>query len=324
MKITAWQVGPGGLAMVPENELTPDWNELSRALEAEDHPYWIDVVGASPEWVTEALTAVGAGPAIQRRISHHHHMVTALSSADISYFRLPVTRRHRYEREFLNVLWSERQLVTWRPHEAKGLKRLAHRLDDPSEAVLITSLPRAIVAICVALAVNSYEYSQRLRHQIDKMEDDADSWGEIRGDLNEADSRLHLLDEITSAYAQVFAMIRNEGLDFDGDPTPMAHLDDAINITSSVARSLRTLYNRLTTLRQRQAEYSSQKTNARLGVLSVLSAIFLPLTLLTGIYGMNFTNMPELGVRWAYPVLLMFMVTITGSLWVFFRRKGWP
>ena len=251
-------------------------------------------------------------------------MVTALSSGDTFYFRVPVARRHRNKSEFLNVLWNEQLLVTWRPHEAKRFKRFLHRLDDPSEALLITSLPRVVVAICVAMAVSAFEYSQRLRRQIDKMTDDANNTGQIHGDLNGADTRLHLLDEITGAYTQVFAMIRNEGLDFDDDPTPMAHLNDAINITSGVAQSLQMFYNRLATLRQRQAEYSSQKTNARLGLLSVLSAIFLPLTLLTGIFGMNFEYMPELGMKWAYPVLLLFMVTLTGSLWVYFRRKGWP
>jgi magnesium transporter len=80
----------------------------------------------------------------------------------------------------------------------------------------------------------------------------------------------------------------------------------------------------LNTLRQRESEYTNHKTNRRLGLLSVLSAIFLPLTLLTGIFGMNFENMPGLELSWAYPALLLSMLVIGLLLWRYFVRRGWP
>jgi len=58
-------------------------------------------------------------------------------------------------------------------------------------------------------------------------------------------------------------------------------------------------------------------------VLAVAGAIFLPLTLLAGIYGMNFDYMPELHWRWAYHAVLGVIVVVTlGALTVFWRR-GW-
>jgi magnesium transporter len=58
-------------------------------------------------------------------------------------------------------------------------------------------------------------------------------------------------------------------------------------------------------------------------VLTVMASIFIPLTFLAGIYGMNFQHMPELTHPWAYPALLGIMgVVALGMLW-FFRRKGW-
>ncbi|MHC4608013.1 MAG: CorA family divalent cation transporter, partial [Planctomycetota bacterium] len=42
-----------------------------------------------------------------------------------------------------------------------------------------------------------------------------------------------------------------------------------------------------------------------------------------GIYGMNFENMPELRIPWAYPVLLVVMVVAAVVMILFFRRKGW-
>ncbi|QDT88769.1 magnesium transporter CorA family protein [Gimesia algae] len=65
------------------------------------------------------------------------------------------------------------------------------------------------------------------------------------------------------------------------------------------------------------------KTTDRLRLLTVTSTIFLPLTLITGIYGMNFQKMPELGWPYAYPAVVSLMLLLAvGMLWNFYRR-GW-
>ena len=65
------------------------------------------------------------------------------------------------------------------------------------------------------------------------------------------------------------------------------------------------------------------RTGNRLKVLTILSAVFLPLTLIAGIYGMNFENMPELGLRYAYYVILGFMALVGIGMLAFFYKKGW-
>jgi magnesium transporter len=58
-------------------------------------------------------------------------------------------------------------------------------------------------------------------------------------------------------------------------------------------------------------------------VLTIFASIFIPLTFVAGVYGMNFEFMPELGWRWGYFVLLGFMALVVVSLVVYFRRKRW-
>ena len=65
------------------------------------------------------------------------------------------------------------------------------------------------------------------------------------------------------------------------------------------------------------------KTNNRLKVLTIISAIFLPLTLIAGIYGMNFQYMPELDDQYSYFVVLGIMFIIALAMLVFFYIRGW-
>ncbi len=67
----------------------------------------------------------------------------------------------------------------------------------------------------------------------------------------------------------------------------------------------------------------SNRLNEIMKVLTVFAAVFIPLTLIAGIYGMNFKYMPELEWRWGYPVLLVVMLTIGIGLLVMFKRRGW-
>jgi magnesium transporter len=67
----------------------------------------------------------------------------------------------------------------------------------------------------------------------------------------------------------------------------------------------------------------SNRMNEVMKVLTIIATIFIPLTLVAGIYGMNFDYMPELRWHWGYPAVLLFML-ITGLLMLlYFRRRGW-
>ncbi len=65
------------------------------------------------------------------------------------------------------------------------------------------------------------------------------------------------------------------------------------------------------------------RMNEVMATLTIISTIFIPLSFLAGIYGMNFKFMPELEWQWGYFVLLGVMGTVGGAMVVYFRKKGW-
>lgn len=67
----------------------------------------------------------------------------------------------------------------------------------------------------------------------------------------------------------------------------------------------------------------SNRTNEVMKVLTVIATIFIPLTFIAGVYGMNFEFMPELGWRWGYPAVLALMLAVALGMLAYFRRQGW-
>jgi len=68
---------------------------------------------------------------------------------------------------------------------------------------------------------------------------------------------------------------------------------------------------------------ASNRMNDIMKLLTIISTIFIPLTFIAGVYGMNFNNMPELGWKWGYFGVLGVMLVIGVFMVVFFRRKKW-
>ncbi len=89
---------------------------------------------------------------------------------------------------------------------------------------------------------------------------------------------------------------------------------------ADLAESMRDLVNSTTTT---HLTIINNRLNEVMKVLTVISTIFIPLTFLAGIYGMNFKYMPELNWRWAYPTIWLVFGLIAATMVIYFRRRRW-
>lgn len=79
----------------------------------------------------------------------------------------------------------------------------------------------------------------------------------------------------------------------------------------------------LTSLMELYMSQISTHMNKVMQTLTIVATIFIPLTFLAGIYGMNFQNMPELAWKWSYPILMGTMVIIGVGMYVYMRKRRW-
>ncbi len=101
------------------------------------------------------------------------------------------------------------------------------------------------------------------------------------------------------------------------------YLRDVYDHTIQVIDSIETFRDMLSGMLDIYLSSISNRMNAVMKVLTLIATIFMPLTFLAGIYGMNFKHMPELGWPWAYPVLWLVLVLIGITMVVYFKRKKW-
>ena len=69
--------------------------------------------------------------------------------------------------------------------------------------------------------------------------------------------------------------------------------------------------------------HASNRMNEVMKILTIISTIFIPLTFIVGVYGMNFEYMPELKSRWGYFAVWAVMLAIGISLFAYFKRRKW-
>lgn len=135
----------------------------------------------------------------------------------------------------------------------------------------------------------------------------------IRSDLLVARKGMWPLREVVSALSRS-TFITPEAAPF---------LRDAYEHTVKVADTLEFARDLLNATMESYMTATSNRLNETMRLLTVISLVFMPLTFIVGVYGMNFKHMPELAWRYGYPAVWGVMLLVTVAMIVFFRRRRW-
>ena len=203
------------------------------------------------------------------------------------------------------------------------VERMVHRI-SVSKKWKMPSMERFIydfLELIIARDLNILEKYEKELDQIegeilkDAVEADLSRVNEIRGDIR--DLRLHyeqLIDLGQEFEENENSFFKAENVRYFGLFTDrMTRLHDTATSLKDYTMQVRDLYHTQMEVKQ----------NRIMTLLTVVTTIFMPLTLITGWYGMNFYNMPALTSPWGYPaVIVVSLLIVIGSL-IFFKKKKW-
>jgi len=101
------------------------------------------------------------------------------------------------------------------------------------------------------------------------------------------------------------------------------YLRDIYDHTIQIIDTIETFRDMLSGMHDTYLSSISNKMNEIMKVLTIFAALFIPLTFIAGIYGMNFQFMPELNWRWGYFAVWGIIIAVGLSMLLYFKRKKW-
>ncbi|WNQ10408.1 magnesium/cobalt transporter CorA [Paenibacillus aurantius] len=120
----------------------------------------------------------------------------------------------------------------------------------------------------------------------------------------------------------ILSTISHQNLSFTRQETDVYFID----IYDHISRVIDTvdIYRESTSgLLELQMAMKSDRMNEIMKTLTIISSIFLPLTFIVGLYGMNFKHMPELEWKYGYAYVVVIMAAVAAAMWIFYKRKKW-
>jgi len=234
------------------------------------------------------------------------------------------TERPR-EKDYVTFLCRENLLLTFHRKSIFNPQELVASQESSEDWLPDRSVAGLVSAVMLTTSLECLRHIAELRNAIQVLEERMDR----EPDTVEAEEILDMRSDLLALDAVVsdqLPSLRSLG----GTDKPFFKLRDAqeymncaLSNLQAADRSLDRQDGRIGALRAGFQMHAQDKTNRKLGMLTILSAIFMPITLLAGIWGMNFETMPELKFSFSYPTALGLMVLIGAGMYLFFRRGGW-
>lgn len=107
------------------------------------------------------------------------------------------------------------------------------------------------------------------------------------------------------------------------DRKTVKYINDLYDHLQNIIQNLESFRDTISNLMELYSANISNRLNSVMKTLTVVGAIFIPLTFIVGIYGMNFDHMPELHYPWAYPAVMGFMLAIAVGMYLFMKSRKW-
>ncbi len=214
-------------------------------------------------------------------------------------------------------------LLTYHNHQSLSIERLYTELTSQasyvpkSASLLVLRLCRYISQRYINILL---DLEPRLEELEELMLEDAND--DMLSELIRYKSDLKRLQRVADYHEQVFQQLKSRvypGID-ESDQHEIIDVWEKLERTKSLSRLF---YETSTDLIEGYISVASHKLNQIMKVLTIVMAIFVPLSFLAGIYGMNFENIPELHHPSGYFLLLTVMGSIAGFLLFLFRKMKW-
>jgi len=300
--------------------------DLESVVFATDRVHWIDVQGLGDEATIRKLGEVfSLHPLALEDITNVPQIAKVEEYENCMFICLPMMRMEGdlVVSEQVSLFLGETFVLTFQERYGDVLDPVRKRMRRNSK---IRSMNNDYTAYAIldTIVDNYYPVLQSIGNELEKLEEELVETisREKLKDLYSMKHKLAQLKRLVWPTKDVIGRISREESEYFDDQTALHLRDvydhiiqslDMLDISRELSSELMNLY----------LSSTSNRMNEIMKVLTIISTIFIPLSFIVGVYGMNFVHMPELSSKWGYPVVLVVMGVVVFIMLLFIYRKGW-
>ena len=286
---------------------------------------WVDIIDPDKSELREILSPLILDESIIEDFILRGRNLPLAHTENELYFEFPrITDETTFEIEHISFLCMQNILITIHAKEIDPITKLARdlcnnfHLQRATIASLLYHILENMMETNYFLYINQRDSIHNLGNSINLAPDEVDLKSILL--LKNNIGRLNVMAEDQLYCLNAIQKFEGVAFDIGKQRRNFKKLDDE---AQNEFRLLGRYERRLHDIHQHYDLTLQERTNNRLKVLTIVAAIFLPLNLIAGIYGMNFRYMPILQWQYAYHATLIIMLVVSICMLYFFYRGGW-
>lgn len=291
---------------------------------------WVDVRGIGDEAVLRSIAALFAlhplaladvvnVPQRPKTESYEHQQLVICSM-----LRLDPEHPGHLLTEQLSLFIGKGYVLTFQERHGDLFEPVRKRLREGVGYLRASGADLLSYAIIDVIVDGYYPVLEAFADELDELEDKV-----LAAPHSSVLERVHEIKRTILLVRRAVWPLRDALSTLIRDPLPLVtdsariYLRDTYDHCAQVAEMTESYRELVSELTNTYLSVLSQRTNDVMRTLTVVTAIFIPLTFVAGVYGMNFDNMPELRTQSGYFVTLAGMTILGVGLAIYFRRRGW-
>ena len=231
----------------------------------------------------------------------------------------------RLEQEHVSMILTQTCLLSFQERKADVFEPVRQRIQNAKGRIRTRGIDYLMYALIDVIVDNYYLITEDLNEKISELEIEMldepgeDAMERVAGYKKRL---LHLKRVIYPLRDALRKMVKEEEEVLISSQT-VRFYDDVISNVEHIIQTMETQREMLTQLMDLYMSTMSQRMNNVMKTLTIIATIFIPLTFVAGVYGMNFDNMPELHWKWGYPAAWGIMLVMGLIMFLYMKSKKW-
>lgn len=230
----------------------------------------------------------------------------------------------RIEYEQISILILDRMVFTFKEQADQLFEPVIRRIEASTGFFRSQGADYLAYALLDAIVDEYFRVQDVLEEIVENLEDEL-----LVAPSSKTLATIQILKREMISVRRLLAPVRELIAGMTRSESPLIHqktqiyLRDVYDHTIRVIEAMDSFRDLITGMLDIYLSSVSNRMNEVMKVLTIFASIFIPLTFVAGVYGMNFEYMPELKWKWGYPLVWLVFMLIAGSLLFYFKRKKW-